>query len=1337
MSHSVSLSSAYASAYASARASAHWLVDGIANRPDTDGVQSHISIVVGYLRNHYNLPEITGDAMAFLKYVWKMIFKVSKVSTQITETVPDGSSYVQQTRISSLASLLGETLKGDFHTVTAPCIALDGKTGSCKKGNPFCENTKNHAYSCDYHTEPLFAHLVFCSLLNSLYVIQNITRCFSFLDSFERKNLCHEVFLAMFFGLYHDIGKMSTVEISETQNGTRTSFPAHGEVGAKLLLAHWSPDMQNIISYTDYIHVSQAVLRHMCGYHGAHDVNGNLYKRNLLLLDSRPVLDLLTVNRFGDELGGIHSDAIEKIDMNEFFVQQQIFRDHMANGRFSRQDVFGMLGCSPSKVLILLIGTSGSGKSTFANSLVQSFKDNITIVSRDCATALSCVGINARLTGDDYKMMYAICDASRALAILENDKKKNAKAKASESIMLKKNIIDVLNAWNSHKDQSTDSVLLDADPVPIPNVNDANDRFTSYYNNIGTIYNRMIESAMAPTNNSFFVVLDTMANCFPGSSVVKGMPDCVKNLFKIHIHVDSWTETTHSVNGLDIPAQLALSKEHSFAVPLHPDGIAAYNGRKAFTSLSAEDTKNGSAIPDAGQYSMYRPHLVALISRTVNGVIGYDYTIEILQRLLASPSPSPSSSSGSSSGSDSGAHSGSEAKDKPKANHDTTTMNIDEYFAHLLTKFDNDITSIADYLVSEGFLLKAHLYLKDYDDSFIHSISAMAKILFDLKVISKTYTFDDLKNDRIMLDRFINMIVILKYQDGKNGPQFWKNTWALQIRGTCLFIHPETLVVSVLSYKLPRGAEMLSRDASSSGKNIKSQDFDGDESIFDAEQIDTQTKLTSASDDTPFDGYLTSKVDGMLAMISCFKGMLKNVMIGVITIFGSDIAKLWMNVSLELTHNDMLVVYGTNNTLYESGFMSPWFITSMLVGSGICDRLALNAFPTPLGAFDHFGKTFLSRVVPFANDIFRKNSSTVVSFSFESVCANASGCWGDALHSELGIRYPVDRFVLLGASVIYIDDNDNHNRMTYVPHMILSQHHAIPFDEPSFWKISNVGQIHAILQGIEDVAINGSPISDFSRRFPPANAKHDTQYDGNLDLEGFVIMKVLSGSNGNRFCYDAISYSKLKLASYYIVHSPFSDPRPRNARKCPLAKRLMLTPDVLRIIQSVAQNKTTASASASFVASFFSLDDAGNVCDVIVNPNVSDILTDIITQIVPLFSLDCDAPGDTFLKMAIDLFNANPSGKNPYANIAKMPIDRAIPMILKNIGDQFRNTINACFMNHHLFSGVSFSSKNKSCFTNLVRDIAPWKDGYQGRIRDIVAKMSSLDDVIDSVFANF
>jgi hypothetical protein len=106
---------------------------------------------------------------------------------------------------------------------------------------------------------------------------------------------------AALLGLYHDIAKPLCVETYEFKVPI-TGFPAHAEVGCMLFQAHWTPGMNSLISKDDFMAVSTAILRHMCGYHGSEGTS-NQYKRDLLLLEQQQVRDLLVANRVGDHFG--------------------------------------------------------------------------------------------------------------------------------------------------------------------------------------------------------------------------------------------------------------------------------------------------------------------------------------------------------------------------------------------------------------------------------------------------------------------------------------------------------------------------------------------------------------------------------------------------------------------------------------------------------------------------------------------------------------------------------------------------------------------------------------------------------------------------------------------------------------------------------------------------------------------------------------------------------------------------------------------------------------------------------------------------------------------------
>ena len=328
---------------------------------------------------------------------------------------------------SSLGDLLLKTLDNNFHKFQGKCHSLDG--GKCRLGNPFVPDTSDHIYTCSpfHEYDSVSMHLVLACFYNALWGLG------------KNMSILHCALL----GLYHDIGKPITVETIEFKNSTMTGFPAHAEIGCMLFQMHWNPRMAKWISLSNFLAISNTILRHMCGYHDDHNPR-TFYKRELLLLDPPRVKLLMSINRVGDHFGKLVPPN-NKEPIDHFLAQQSIFESVM-NKQFDFQHILntrvsadGQKICN-SKFLIFMIGKSGAGKTYFTNTLQQSLPHNfVNVISRDTCIANVTVGVNQRLIGTDYIHMYKIYEAGKNLHSLTKKHKLGHKLSKKEIFEIQKN----------------------------------------------------------------------------------------------------------------------------------------------------------------------------------------------------------------------------------------------------------------------------------------------------------------------------------------------------------------------------------------------------------------------------------------------------------------------------------------------------------------------------------------------------------------------------------------------------------------------------------------------------------------------------------------------------------------------------------------------------------------------------------------------------------------------------------------------------------------------------------------------------------------------------------
>lgn len=469
-------------------------------------------------------------------------------------------------------------------------------------------------------------------------------------------------------------------------------------------------------------------------------------------------------------------------------------------------------------------------------------------------------------------------------------------------------------------------------------------------------------------------------------------------------------------------------------------------------------------------------------------------------------------------------------------------MSLDKFYKNLWIENSHDEKQIAEALHKIGFLRTATLMSSSKNEpdqmAFCEKLFQLWKKWLAKGIVSKPLTLGDILSnvDRIK-DKILGSIVNLKYLDHLKGARFWKNRWAKDARGTSLFVNPETGEVSVLSYRMPRGAEVLTGVTKAVG--AESQDTSKDEeSILDAEQTNVTERLASGQDQE-ISGHLSFKADGSLLVINVWTGWAKDVMDPVIELFGNEYVRLWQAQSRLLSKGLALVMPATNGTVFEGGFMAPYMVSSILASSGIL-RDTLAGFPSYLDAWEKFGKDFIKKVLSL------KTFGLAQSFLFEAICSQRQGLFGDSEHTELAVSYDVDRLVFLGTGL---------DKCIFIPASVFTglsskafNLRTFPFEQPLFWKICKSSQVNGILKLLEELTIGKITKKDFLMHSPPSNPEFDPENEkmvdkAIIDYEGFVLMKdaVYASfpdleENCTAIRIPLMIYSKIKSVPYYLAH---------------------------------------------------------------------------------------------------------------------------------------------------------------------------------------------------------
>lgn len=1242
---------------------------------------------------------VSGETLKHITDALGIIRKISAIESSIWES--DG---VEQFKTaSSLSSLLLKTLNGNFHTVREQCQVYDAKTHRCKLGNPLIveqdgRKTDEHVFSCEFHMyDSLSIHLTLASLTNMIWAINN-----SLTD--------HQVMMAGLLGLYHDIGKMQTVEIYEFKNTMITGFPAHAEAGAMLFQMHHNNDMDQYISKTDYMVVSIAILRHMCGYHG--DANeSNSYKRDLLLIEQPEIRRLLTINRVGDYFGKIPDAKLDLETPQHFLEQQKFFEQKMSDSNkfdldrlFSYKNHCGSI--ESDKIIIYLIGTSGAGKTYFVEKARGVFKNNVTVVSRDELIAAACVSVHKRLEGEAYVNMYKIYEAGKALAFYLRKISSGKKLDKREQQEFEKNkvlLTDVQTKWNTYIESVPECNF------PHIDVYDGREDVPNIPEKVQQMYEHEIYAALGDKKR--FLILDTFMNCFP-MAVESTVPKDLNRYFRVHIHIQSYLERKTSTITQTIEQQLKVSGPYGLENLVHPDGFKNGKTKKMFASLSSEIGTDGP-FPRSMFASRFRPHLVAgVITRTEQNPdgIGYSEVFNCLSRLVGKNTVQDEEVSET-------------VDEKPPVLEKTAGVSIDvfgvdpvtknmdvvTFYNHLYKRYSGDINRLQEYLrcldgigVPCGFM---HISIleKKYEmmpsaeqKEFCTALGLLSTTWAALGVVKTECSAEEFEKNKDLRDRYSNTIVILKYYE-QFGARFWQNNWAKEMRGLAGFVHPESGEFEVLSYKLPRGAEVVTGMVANKG--IDTQDVkEGRIDILDDEQKDTCTRLCKKQ---PINMHLTSKGDGSLCVVNSYTGRTLDIMIPIVEVFGSDYSKLWARMSLDITGGKRMLIPATQGTVMEGGFMAPYMVTSMLVGSGIVTREKLvelhDEKKTYIEVWQMYGEEWIKKFLQFR---FFDDLSDTQTFCFEAICKNRCGLFGDRPHTELACTYDRDRFIFLGTSIA--------KRRFYIPHTVYETNISknIPFEVPLWWNIADGATVDQMIDDIDLLMRCKMTKEEYLKTYPPSNNGFDVENsdhirDAILDFEGWVAMKIAClpvTDPDHAKVIDSLKipltiYSKIKTHAYYISHKfhevnvPTLIELGRVCNVFPLATKLASICESGVITRRLAQVRE-------------------KVLELLDFNNPDNKILPMLREIYAKMNKEEDANG------------IKKKSKDPFADFDKRPFDVQCKIALNFRGFKFGSLLLPIYLEAFPELEVNYPDL-ENVLASITMNFQPWASDYNDRIKDL------------------
>ena len=1266
------------------------LIHAIASGPASLGEGVTFQTIIGNITTVLGLTFQNGHEHKLARLV-RTIEKIAGISSKkVSIWESDGKTQTKTEQC--LADILFKTLSDNFHATTAKCKHLDSKTGFCKMGNTFTNaETHEHEFKCDFHlNDSLSVHLVLACIHNGFWAIES-----------DKDDL--DLVMDCLFGLYHDIGKMLCLETYEFQKKMFTGFPAHAEIGAMIFISLFSTEMEGDISKKDYMLVALAILRHMCGYHGD-QCDANTYKRGLLMAEPKGVREMLCVNRVGDHFGKLSDYTVEKID--EFLAEQKLFENQMRQEE--KFDLSALLKAStskvgpinPNKIAISLIGRSGAGKTHLVDELMKRFPNMVVSVSRDQCIAYVCTGVDERLDSPAYPVMYAIYEAGKSVSafvrklatgkpLSKPDLKPFADAKAALS--------KAHTEWNAFIESS-------GKPYPKIAVYEETQELPDISGAVQALYMSRITSALS--SDKPIVIMDTVMNLFP-MAIHTNVPAMLKNCFRMHIHVQSYVEQTSSSICNTIGAQLQVSGSYGLDTPLHPDGFK--KGKKDFASMSSQ--LGDSVFPE----SVFRPHYVGVVVRTEQGNLGYDElynSMTTLTQCFKAPEVTTETETKA-----------EDPEDIFGIDPTTKGMNICQFIAHLMERFSGDRSQVKEFLRTLGgdskmtnFFMNSYLE-KGWNKSlppedqreFLTKVAKLSEEWKTAGIIDRSFTVDELVTDASIRDTMLKSICLYKYNDAVHGALAWQNDWAPEMRGTVLFINPVTDAIKILSFKLPRGPEVLT--GMTTKNNLETQDVKhGRTKILGDENRDTCERLCTNQE---INMHMSFKADGSLCVLNCYTGYALQIMLPIVQIFGTEYLRLWAEQSMKLSDGHRLILSATQGTAIEEGFMAPYMVTSMLVGSKIATRYKLEklekAGMSYIDIWRSYGESFLAKILQFR---FSDDMSEVHTLSFEAICKDRCGLFGDRPHTELACSYDRDRFVFLGMTIA--------EKRFYIPHSLYGRSCHIPFDEPLWWYVTHASQVDAMMDALGMMILGEMTKREFLTMFPPMNEDFDITSDEHvanavIDFEGWVGMKFPSFPVTDLDHLEVIQalgisftvYCKLKSEAYYRAHK---------FHKANIAY--------------LAKLAKTAGHIFPLAAKVTSICESGAIVNRLTTVGAGVIELMDFTQDSPMMMMLHQAFAKTManVQARIDAGETVKIPKNPLTGFDKRPFNVQCKMALNVEGFDF-GIFNTLYL--EAFPEIDQNTPDLSMILrSLTMTLEPWKAGYADRIAGLTAESSELHGLI-------
>ena len=243
---------------------------------------------------------------------------------------------------------------------------------------------KGNNYSCGFHEEELFDHLIMTGIISCHRAIK----------------MKIDPFISALSGILHDIGKPGCIHLFSKG---RVGYPFHGEFGAIILSRIYSSSFESYISKDSWEMVCRLLTVHMCSYH-------------LTTFTSKWEQARINSTRIEDETCKNYLMALSHGDVLAALSNLSSYSDFIDTREEYYQEISKPFICNQNKIVITVDGLSNSGKSTVSDLLMTFFRDhNISYgyVARDIVMFTLYCNMNGisspmqRPTADEYATCYA------------------------------------------------------------------------------------------------------------------------------------------------------------------------------------------------------------------------------------------------------------------------------------------------------------------------------------------------------------------------------------------------------------------------------------------------------------------------------------------------------------------------------------------------------------------------------------------------------------------------------------------------------------------------------------------------------------------------------------------------------------------------------------------------------------------------------------------------------------------------------------------------------------------------------------------------------------------